>query len=228
MKKLFISFAATAGLFFGGMSIASADDVNIYYGPRGGFSKINNSRVLHFSDKSTRPATLANALVHFIDGLEAGSSAKICMYSMSDYNTLDEMIKAAATKGIKFQLLLDGVSTWAQASRDRIVKKVQEAAEKAKAENRPFDFKIAAVTTAAMKRNGRESKLEDGTLIYGTMHEKFGVFYAPGNPVPHSCFNGSANISPTSDQIYAENRVFFNDQPAVARQLAEEIGRAHV
>ncbi len=225
MKKLFISFAATAGLFFGGMSIASADDVNIYYGPRGGFSKINNSRVLHFSDKSTRPATLANALVHFIDGLEAGSSAKICMYSMSDYNTLDEMIKAAATKGIKFQLLLDGVSTWAQASRDRIVKKVQEAAEKAKAENRPFDFKIAAVTTAAMKRNGRESKLEDGTLIYGTMHEKFGVFYAPGNPVPHSCFNGSANISPTSDQIYAENRVFFNDQPAVARQLAEEFAR---
>jgi len=76
LKKLFISFAATAGLFFGGLSIASADDVNIYYGPRGGFSKINNSRVLHFSDKSTKPATLANALVHFIDGLEPGSSAK--------------------------------------------------------------------------------------------------------------------------------------------------------
>ena len=106
--------------------------------------------MLRFSDASTRPATLANALVHYVDQLERGSSAKICMYSMSDYASLDALIAAAAEKEIKFQLLLDGVSTWAQASRDRIVKMVKEAGEKAKAEGRPFDFKIAAVSTAAM------------------------------------------------------------------------------
>ncbi|HAE40741.1 MAG TPA: hypothetical protein DCG57_19225 [Candidatus Riflebacteria bacterium] len=76
-----------------------------------------------------------------------------------------------------------------------------------------------------MQRNGREHTLEDGKVIFGTMHEKFGIFYRPGNPVPHSSFNGSANISTTSDKIYAENRVFFNDQPAVARQFAEEFAR---
>ncbi|MDD3146284.1 MAG: phospholipase D-like domain-containing protein [Candidatus Riflebacteria bacterium] len=224
MKKHFISLALLFGLLSGGGADA-AESINIYYGPRGGFSKTNNARVLRFSDDSSKPATLANALIHFIDQLEPGSTAKICMYSMSDYASLDAMIKAAESRQIKFLLLLDGVSTWAQASRDRIVKNVKAAAERAMAENRPFDFKIAAVSTAAMKRNGREAKLEDGTLIYGTMHEKFGVFYRPGNPVPHSCFNGSANISPTSDQIYAENRVFFKEQPAVARQFAEEFAR---
>lgn len=225
MKKHFISLAVVFGLYLSSGAAVAADAINIYYGPRGGFSKSNSARVLRFNDNSTTQATLANALIHFIDQLEPGSTAKICMYSMSDYASLDAMIRAAENKQIKFQLLLDGVSTWAQASRDRIVKAVKTASEKAKAENRPFDFKIAAVSTAAMKRNGRESKLEDGTLIYGTMHEKFGVFYRPCNPVPHSCFNGSANISPTSDQIYAENRVFFHEQPAVARQFAEEFAR---
>ncbi len=224
LKKFFISLAVGIGICLSS-GATGAERVEIYYGPRGGFSRINNERTLRFSDSSVRQATLANALTHFIDRLEPGSTAKICMYSMSDYASLDAMIDAAATRGIKFQLLLDGVSTWAQASRDRIVKKVQAAAEKASEEGRSFDFKIAAVSTAAMKRNGRESKLEDGTLIYGTMHEKFGVFYRPDNPVPHSCFNGSANISPTSDQIYAENRVFFHEQPAVARQFAEEFAR---
>lgn len=202
-----------------------ADSVEIFYGPRGGFSKSNNSRILRFSDGSSKPATLANALIHRIDRLEPGSTVKIAMYSMSDFATLDAMINAATEKQIKFQLLLDGASSWSAASRDRIAKAIEKGAEIAAAAGRSFDFKLAASSPEAMKRNGRESILEDGTLIYGTMHEKFGVFYRPGNPIPHSCFNGSANISPTSDQIYAENRVFFDDQPAVARQFAEEFAR---
>ena len=206
-------------------SAVSAESSDIFFGPRGGFSKTNNCRLLRFTDGSEKPATLANALLHRVDQLEPGSVAKICMYSMSDYKTLDGLLEAAYNKNIKFQLLLDGVSTWAAASRERIANAIKAMAEKAKADNKPFDFKLAAVSAEAMKRNGRESKLEDGTLIYGTMHEKFGIFYHPGNPVPHSCFNGSANISPTSDQIYAENRVFFDDQPAVARQFAEEFSR---
>jgi len=202
-----------------------ADNVDIYYGPQGGFSPVNNSRVLRFSDGETRPATLASALLYRIDRLEPGSTVKIAMYSMSDYNSLDFMIKAAIEKQIKFQLLLDGVSSWSAGSRERIAKAIRQGAEKAAAEGKDYDFKLAASTQAAMKRNGREAVLQDGTLIYGTMHEKFGVFYRPGNPIPHSSFNGSANISPTSDQIYAENRVFFDQQPAVARQFAEEFAR---
>lgn len=204
---------------------ALADNVDIFYGPQGGFSRVNNSRVLRFSDGTTRPASLASALLHRIDRLEPGSTVKIAMYSMSDYNSLDFMINAAIEKQIKFQLLLDGVSSWSAGSRERIAKAIRQGAEKAAAEGKAYDFKLAASTQAAMKRNGRETVLEDGTIIFGTMHEKFGVFYRPGNPIPHSSFNGSANISPTSDQIYAENRVFFDDQPAVARQFAEEFAR---
>lgn len=206
-------------------SCVNAENTEIFYGPLGGFSRTNNSRVLRFSDGSTKPATLANALLHRIDRLEPGSTVKIAMYSMSDYNSLDFMIKAAIEKQIKFQLLLDGVSSWSAGSREKIAKAITQGAEKAAKEGKSYDFKLAASTQAAMKRNKRESVLEDGSLIYGTMHEKFGVFYRPDNPIPHSSFNGSANISPTSDQIYAENRVFFDEQPAVARQFAEEFAR---
>lgn len=202
-----------------------ADNVDIFYGPQGGFSKANNSRILRFGDGSSRPATLANALLHRIDQLEPGSMVKIAMYSMSDFTTLDAMVKAAAEKQIKFRLILDGVSSWSAASRDRIAKAIEKGAEKAAAAGQSFDFKLAASTEDAMRKNGRQAELKDGTIIYGTMHQKFGVFYRPDNPVPHSCFNGSANISNTSDQIYAENRVFFDDQPAVARQFAEEFAR---
>ncbi|EKD81489.1 MAG: hypothetical protein ACD_39C01784G0002, partial [uncultured bacterium] len=146
-------------------------------------------------------------------------------YSMSDYQTLDFLLKAATDKQLSCKLLLCGVSTWSASSRDRIAKTIEKADLAAKESGKPFDFQLAAVTAEAMKRNGREHTLEDGTVIFGTMHEKFGIFYRPGNPVPHSSFNGSANISTTSDKIYAENRVFFEEQPAVARQFAEEFAR---
>lgn len=207
------------------ISTASGSSVEIYYGPQGGFCPANNSRTLEFSDGSIRPATLANALLHRIDRLEAGSTVKMAMYSMSDYRSLDAMIDAAANKNIKFKLLLDGSAPWSASNRNRIIEKVKKARSQALENDMAFDFQIALVTAEAMKRNKRTSELKDGTLIWGTMHEKFGIFYKPGNPVPHSAFNGSANISPNSSEDYAENRVFFDDQPVVARQLQEQFAR---
>lgn len=204
---------------------AYSDAVEIYYGPEGGFSPINNQRMLDFPDGSRRRATLASALQYRLYHLEPGSTVKIAMYSMSDYQTLDVMLEVCAEKNISFKLLLDGAATWSAASRDKIVEKIKAAREKAFADKKPFAFQLAITTADAMRRNGRESVLKDGKLIWGTMHEKFGIFYRPGNPVPHSSFNGSANISVPSDKIYAENRVFFDEQPAVARQLQEEFAR---
>ena len=224
ISKLFRNLALSA--FVCGLTgIAFADDINIYFGPKGGFSPANNQRKFIFSDKTEKKATLSNSIKYCFDKLEPGSTAKVAMYSMSDFTCLEAMTNACADKNIKVLLLLDGVTSWAKDSRDKIAKIVSEAGEKARAAGKTFDFTLAAVSDKAMKRNGRESKLEDGTIIYGTMHEKFGVFYAPGNPVPHSCFNGSANMSTTSDQIYGEDRVFFDKQPAVARQFAEEFAR---
>ena len=224
MKRFLIAMMVCC-LFSFAPGCVFAESVDIYFGPEGGFSRDNHSRVLRFSDGSTKPATLANALMHRIDQLETGSTVKIAMYSMSDYQTLDFLLKAAADKQLNCKLLLCGVSTWSASSRERIAKTIEKADLAAKEAGKSFDFQLAAVTAEAMKRNGREHTLEDGTVIFGTMHEKFGIFYRPGNPVPHSCFNGSANISTTSDKVYAENRVFFNEQPAVARQFAEEFAR---
>ncbi|MBU1109789.1 MAG: hypothetical protein KKB51_24115 [Candidatus Riflebacteria bacterium] len=223
--KRFFAVMAICCLVLVGSTAAFAESVEIYYGPKGGFSRVNNARTLRFSDGSVRPATLANALMHRIDQLEPGSTVKIAMYSMSDYQTLNFILKAVAEKQLSFKLLLCGVSTWSASSRESIAKAVEKAAAEATQAGKTFDFQLAAATAEAMKRNGREHTLEDGTVIYGTMHEKFGVFYRPGNPIPHSSFNGSANVSPTSDQIYAENRVFFDEQPAVARLFAEEFAR---
>ena len=144
---------------------------------------------------------------------------------MSDFKALEAMVNAAKDKGVHIKLLLDGVPEWTKESREQITDIVRKGAEQAKKEGKPYDFVLACTTQEAMKRVGREQTLEDGKVIYGTMHEKFGVFYKPGMVIPTSCFNGSANISTTSDQIYGENRVFFDDQPVVARQFAEEFAR---
>lgn len=204
---------------------AFADDINIYYGPKGGFAKVNNSRKFVFSDKTEKKATLSNSIIYKFDSLEPGSTAKVAMYSMSDFKCLDAMVDAAINKGVHIKLLLDGVPDWTKESREKIAEVIRKGAEKAEAEGKSYDFVLAATTQEAMKRVGREQTLEDGKKIYGTMHEKFGVFYKPGKVVPYSCFNGSANMSTTSDQIYGENRVFFDDQPVVARQFAEEFAR---
>ncbi|PKL50746.1 MAG: hypothetical protein CVV42_01720 [Candidatus Riflebacteria bacterium HGW-Riflebacteria-2] len=224
MKKLFASLLVCV-LILTATGSASAESVEIFYGPEGGFSRVNNARTLRFSDGSKKPATLANSLMHRIDSLEPGSTVKIAMYSMSDFQTLDFWLQSAVNKQLSCKLLLCGVSEWSASSRERIAKAIEKVANAAEKEGKSLDFQLAAVTAAAMKRNGREHTLEDGKIIYGTMHEKFGIFYRPGNPVPHSSFNGSANISVTSDKIYAENRVFFDEQPAVARQFAEEFAR---
>jgi phosphatidylserine/phosphatidylglycerophosphate/cardiolipin synthase-like enzyme len=202
-----------------------AESVDIYYGPNGGFSPENYLRTLEFSDGSNRRATLANALLQRLYRLEEGSTVKIAMYSMSDYKTLDAMIDVCKDKQIAFKLLLDGAASWSSSSRDRILKRLQQARKQAWVENKPFDFQLAITTSEAMRRNSREAVLDDGKIIWGTMHEKFGIFYNPGNPVPMHSFCGSSNISVTSDKIYAENRVFFDDQPAVARQFQEEFAR---
>ncbi|MEK7485397.1 MAG: phospholipase D-like domain-containing protein, partial [Planctomycetota bacterium] len=88
-----------------------------------------------------------------------------------------------------------------------------------------FDFQIKFIETSTMTARGRAKQLEDGTTIYGTMHEKFGVFYRKDSPIPFDCFAGSANASTGADQLYAESRMYFYNRPAVARQFQEEFAR---
>ncbi|NLM17457.1 MAG: hypothetical protein GX221_07045 [Candidatus Riflebacteria bacterium] len=225
LKKHFKTLFLSLCLILAAILPSFAGTTRIYFGPLGGFATINNARTLVLQNGERLPATLSNSIIHKFDSLKEGSLAKIAMYSMSDFVALDAMIDAAYKKNVEVRLLLDNVTTWANESVARIVTRVAEAKEKAEAEGVDFKFIIAGVSKDLMIRNGRSYLLDDGTLIVGTMHEKFGIFYEPGTKVPFDSFSGSANISVTSDQIYGENRVFFEDQPAVARQLAEEFAR---
>ena len=97
----------------------------------------------------------------------------------ADFETLLSRIEKEMSGNSKVQVNLD------PPSRERIVKAIEKASDEAAKVGKKLDFQLAVATAEAMKRNGRESMLEDGKIIYGTMHEKFGVFYRPGNPVPH-------------------------------------------
>lgn len=131
INKLLRNLVFTA--FICGLSGAAfADDINIYFGPKGGFSPENNQRKFVFSDNSERKATLSNSIKYCFDKLESGSTAKVAMYSMSDFTCLEAMTNACADKNIKVLLLLDGVTSWAKDSRDKIAKIIRKAGEKRK------------------------------------------------------------------------------------------------
>jgi len=212
-------------IFWGIVQIGCSDPLEVYFGPAGGFSVSNNSRKIVFSDGKTVAATLQNAVLDMIKRTDRGDTIKICTYSMSDFNTLDALIEAARDRGVKIKLLLDAAADWTAAARDKIVTKVREAKKEAEAAGIPFDFQIKIVTKETMAIRGRLKKLPNGKTVYGTMHEKFGIFYRAGDPVPKDGFCGSANLSFTSDQIYGENRVVFIGRPALARQFQEEFAR---
>lgn len=208
----------SAGVVFSG-------PINAYFAPDGGFSPKNKNRTITMSDGTKVRATLANGLTKMIGETEARGQIKICMYAMGDMPTVDALIRAARDRHIKVKLILDACAEWTAEIREQIVERVKNARAECKKKKQEFDFQIKFITRPRMEDRGRTRELKDGTIIYGTMHEKFGVFYSPGANIPYNCFAGSSNVSMGSDQIFAENRIFFYDRPAVARQFQEEFAR---
>lgn len=211
-------------LSLGGTTLR-AGEMAAYFAPDGGFSPKNQGRTLTMPDGKVVKATLSNALIQMIERTESGGTIKICMYAMGDMNTIDVLIHAARNRGITVKLLLDACAAWTNELRDNAVKRVVAARKEAKAKKQPFDFQIQFITKQSMEDRGRTRTLDDGKVIFGTMHEKFGVFYSPRSRIPYESFAGSSNVSKGSDQIFAENRIFFWDDPGVARQFQEEFAR---
>ncbi|MFH1724009.1 MAG: phospholipase D-like domain-containing protein [Elusimicrobiota bacterium] len=199
--------------------------IEVYFAPDGGFSPGNNERALTLPDGREVKATLANALQDMIERTEDGGAIKLCMYAMGTMDTMDALIRAAADRDVAVKLILDAGAEWSADSRKALIERVAVARRKAKRDGLPFDFQIKLITKTAMEDRGRVRELANGKIIHGTMHEKFGVFYGPESKVPYESFAGSANVSEGSDQVYAENRIFFRDRPAVARQFQEEFAR---
>lgn len=223
LRKFWLGIAVAGMLSNAGVPLA-AEPIEIYFGPGGGFAPSNRERAITRPDGTLASATLSQALIEQIDAAKPGSLMKICSYSMSE-NAATEALVRAGERGVKVRLLLDAAAEWTAGSREKIITRLRKAREEARKDNRAFDFQVRFVTVQTMRDRDRTRTLKDGRTIVGTMHEKFGLFYPPGSPIPLDGFCGSANISPTSDQIYAENRVFFKNRPGVLRQLQEEFAR---
>ncbi|PLX17004.1 MAG: hypothetical protein C0601_08485 [Candidatus Muiribacterium halophilum] len=205
--------------------LSIAGDINAYFAPDGGFAKINKERNITLPNNKKVDATLENGVLKMIMETKDGGKIKICMYALSTGDILDELIKCAGERNIEVKLILDACASWTVSQRKDLIEKVSEASEKYKKEGKSFDFQIKEIHTQSMVDRGRCLTLRSGDKIYGTMHEKFGVFYTPQSKIPYECFAGSSNISYGSDQLYAENRIFFYDSPNVARQFQEEFAR---
>jgi phosphatidylserine/phosphatidylglycerophosphate/cardiolipin synthase-like enzyme len=198
--------------------------VEVYFAPDGGFAPVNQNRSIETSSGKQMAPTLNNAVKALIDDTKDGGQIKIAMYAFSEKGMQNDLIDAAFKRNIKVKLLLDGVADWTEEIRADIIKSVKTASRGIKREL-TNNFQIKVVQKSAFISRFRTRELEDGKLIFGTMHEKFGVFYDPGMKIPFTSFSGSSNISFGSDQKFAENRFVFKNDPVVARQFAEEFAR---
>ena len=199
-------------------------DVEVYFAPGGGFAPINHNRAIETNGGRQMAPTLNNAVKALIEETGDGGQIKVAMYAFSDKGLQNDLIKAAFERNIKVKVLLDGVAAWTEEIRTEMTKSIKSALRKASPEMSQ-NYQIKVVNKGAFEARYRTRTLDDGKIIYGTMHEKFGVFYEPGMKIPFTSFAGSSNISYGSDQKFAENRFVFKNDPVVARQFAEEFAR---
>lgn len=205
-------------------SLCVSAELEIYFSPNGGFSPKNNHRKVTLQDGSQVPADLNNALREMIQTTKPGSTIKIAMYAFGYRPVLDDLIDAAKTRQIRVKLIIDSIADWTREMHGEVRSRVLDEMKLAKQEERVFDFQLKEIFPQAMVDRGRWKKHKD-TTIYGTMHEKFGIFFDKDTKIPLHGFCGSANISWSAGEVFAENRVFFKNEPAMGRQLAEEFSR---
>jgi len=186
---------------------------------------MNQERNLQLANGKEVTATIGDSLYKMIDEAEEFGQIKICLYAMGDMNAVDRLVAAARDRRIKVKLILDGCADWTQDIRRGIYSKIIAAREECKAKGLSFDFQLAETKKKHMIHRHRTRRLDDGKYIYGTNHEKFGVFYRKGEHVPFDSFCGSANASYASSGVFAENRCYFFDRPGIARQFQEEFAR---
>lgn len=200
-------------------------EIEIYFSPRGGFAAKNHERMIELKNGEKVPATVNNSLADLLDRVEAGSQVKIAMYSFSYRPTQDMLIEMARNRDIQIKLIVDASAAWTKEIRADYNQRILAELAAARKEGRKFDFQLKEIYARAFEDRGRLKTLEDGTVIYGTMHEKFGIIIPKGETFPLHSFCGSANISWGASQAFAENRLIFRNEPALGRVLAEEFAR---
>lgn len=177
------------------LNLPSPPLMEAFLAPKGGFASSNRDRTILLPDGKAVPATLENAVLNLIRRSGQGAAVRMAMYSFSTKHIQNELL-AAAERGADVKIVLDGVNTFAEEARTAFLTKLKE-------QKSPIQVKVILPET--MKRFGRVYRHADGQEFAGSMHEKFGVFINPGEP--SELFVGSANLSYSSDSMFAENRI---------------------
>ena len=202
----------------------SALEVTVCLSPSGGFAPVNNQRLITINGKE-QPLGLNNALLDIIQKTPASGSVKLVMYNFAHKEVQQALLDRALKDGLQVKIILDNCADWTQETVRDFATTVDKVARKAAEDKRPFDFQVKLVTPAIMKKYKRTRVLDDGKEIIGTMHQKFGVIYDDRTALPTTSFGGSANICPSSDEVYAENRIFYRNSTETAMVWASQFAR---
>lgn len=198
---------------------------DLYLSPGGGFARVNSDRTLVMNDGTSVPATMNTALLRMIRSTPENGEIKIAMYNFDHEEILEELISLSKNKGILVKILLDKCAGWTDENVENFVHRIRKAINEARNEEKELDIHLKIVTQRVMEFHGRTKVLADGKKIYGTMHQKFGVICPVKGGPPLHCFNGSANISPSAEKTFAENRIFFMDAPMLSLAFANQFAR---
>lgn len=222
MKRLLFLLVLISGLLHLGPLFAL--DVDVCLSPSGGFAPFNNERRIMI-DGASQPFGLNNVLLDAINKTPAAGAIKIVMYNFAHRVTFGALLDKALKEGVQVKIILDNCADWTKASVKDFVTTVDKVAQRAAEEKKPFDFQVKLVTPEVMTRHKRTRVLDDGKLIMGTMHQKFGILYEDRNKPPTVSFSGSANICPSSDEQYAESRIFYRNSTETARVWEAQFAR---
>ncbi len=201
--------------------VVFARKIDAYFAPNGGFAKINNSRRIKLPNGKKVLPTMNNAVLDLVLRAPKGCEIKIVMYNFSLLELQKILIDAVLKKNIRVKVILDGVASWTKESIDNFI----DLVKKAKKGKKNFDFQMKIIKQDAMVKHERIRTLDDKKIIYGTMHEKFGIIYDKTRTKPVHSFAGSSNLSNFSDIMFAENRIVFKNSPIISGVFAQEFGR---
>ncbi|MFZ2960478.1 MAG: phospholipase D-like domain-containing protein [Candidatus Ozemobacteraceae bacterium] len=199
-------------------------DVEVCLSPNGGFAPLNNERKI-LLDGASQPFGLNNVLLDVIQKTPASGAIKIVMYNFAHKVTFGVLLDRALKDGLQVKVILDNCADWTKEAVKDFATNVDKVARRAAEEKRPFDFQVKLVTPDVMRRHKRTRILDDGKEILGTMHQKFGIIYDDRGKPPTTSFAGSANICPSSDESYSENRIFYRNSTETAAVWASQFAR---
>ena len=127
-------------------------DVEVYFGPNGGFAPMNRNRSIETTNSKQMAPTINNAVKALIDKTQDGGQIKMAMYAFSEKGMLNVLINAAFKRNIRVKLLLDGVAAWTTEIRSDIIKAVKTAARKTK---EPVIIIPIMISPLILQTNGR-------------------------------------------------------------------------